>query len=255
MMLVRRAALAALLLLLACSDGGSSTAGSSSSSSSATTTTTTTTSTTTTTTPVCAADERPSTAVRVTDGSADLDGDGAQESVTVYADGTEAAPGPWHVLATLGAGMGRIGSIISDAATGDANQRIELLGASSIASGPGEALFVAVGSGASATIVGLFAAGLCNLTRLSLAPSTAPAQFAIGGTVTHLDGLRCRDKQLEQLSATSSDGVNYDTKIQRLTIGDGSLIAVGAPVIGTMRGANPDLQQFATLDCPGVVRP
>jgi hypothetical protein len=255
MMSVRRATSAALLLLVACSNGDSSSASSSSTTTTSTTTTTTSSTTTTTSLPGCVADERPAAAVRVTETSADLDGDGAMESVTVYADGTEAAPGPWHVLVTLGGGKGRIGTIVTDAATGDPNQRIELLGASPIAGGAGETLFVTIGSGASATIVGLFAAAQCNLTRLALAPSTAPAQFAVGGTVTHLDGLRCRDRQLEQLSATSADGVTYDTKVQRLTIGDGALVTVGAPTTAVLRGPNPELQEFATLDCPGVARP
>ena len=255
MMSVRRAASAALLLLVACTSGNSSTASSTSPAPSSTTTTSTTTSTTTTSSPSCAADERPANAVRVTDGSADLDGDGAMESVTVYADGSETAPGPWHVLVTLGGGKGRIGAIVTDAPTGDPSQRIELLGAASITGGTSKALFVAVGSGASATIVGLFAAAQCTLTRLALAPSTAPAVFAIGGTVTHLDGLRCRDNQLDKLSATSADGVSYDTKTQRLTIADGALVAVGEPTTAVLRGPNPELQDFASLDCPGVARP
>jgi hypothetical protein len=255
MMSVRRAASAALLLLVACSNGDSSTASSTSPSPSSTATTSTTTSTTTTTSPGCAADDRPANAARVTDGSADLDGDGAMESVTVYADGTDAAPGPWHVLVTLGGGKGRIGAIVTDATTGDPSQRIELLGASSITGGTSQALFVAVGSGASATIVGLFVVAQCTLTRLTLAPSTAPAQFAIGGTVTHLDGLRCRDNQLDKLSATSGDGVSYDTKIQRLTIANGALVTLGEPTTAVLRGPNPELQEFAALDCPGVARP
>jgi hypothetical protein len=191
----------------------------------------------------------------VTEGTGDVDGDGQKDAITVYAEGSDAAPGPWHVLVTLAGGRGRLDALVTDAVQGDPSQRIGVLGASPILGGPAEQLFIAVGSGSSATIVGIFAPAACSLARLSLAGSTAPAELAVGGTVTHLDGLRCRGGQLERLSALSADGVTYETQLQRLTIRDLELQRIGGPETGTLPADDPALQDFATITCPGVTAP
>jgi hypothetical protein len=190
----------------------------------------------------------------VSSGSGDLDGDGQPDGVAVYADGTDTSPGPWHVLVTLGNGKGRVATTVTDAFNGDANQRVAVMGASTI-SAPGQVLFTSVGTGASATIVGLFVLQGCALERLSIAPGTEPAQLAVGGTVTHLDGLRCADGGLDRMQATSSDGTTYDTTVQRYAVVGTKLTADGAPTTASIGGADPTLQSFSALDCPGVSLP
>lgn len=204
---------------------------------------------------MCEAPQRPTGAVRITEGSGDVDGDGRPDAIVVYADGTAASPGPWHVLVTLGGARGRIAATITDAVPGDPGQRIGLLGASAITPGARQAVFASVGSGASATIVGLFAATGCTLSRLALAPGGGPAQLPIGGAVTHLNGLRCREQRLEKMSATSTDGVTYSTSIQRLALVEGTLQPDGAPQTGTLAASDPSLADFSTLNCPGVSSP
>lgn len=255
-----RAPLAALALLVvaSCSSNASPRSGGSSASTQASTSKSpapTAPPKSTSTAAVCEAAARPPGAVRVTEGSGDVDGDGRPDAIAVYAEGAATSPGPWHLLVTLGGGQGRITATITDAVSGDAAQRTGILGASAITPGRSEALFVSVGSGASATVVGLFAASGCTLSRVAIAPGNAPAQFPIGGAVTHLNGLRCRAQQLEQLSATSVDGITYSTSIQRLVLSGSTLQPEGEAQTGTLAASDPALADFSTLSCPGVTSP
>lgn len=159
------------------------------------------------------------------------------------------------MLVTLGGGRGRIAAAITDAVQGDGSGRIGLLGASAIAPGRAQAVFAAVGSGVSATVVGLFVARDCTLSRLARAPATGPAQLPIGGAVTHLGGLRCQQQRLEQMSATSTDGITYSTSVQRLVLLDNTLQPDGAAQTGTLAASDPALADFSTITCPGVSSP
>ena len=77
--------------------------------------------------------------------------------------------------------------------------------------------------------------------------------------MTHLDGLRCDGtaggQRLVQLSATSSDGITYDTKETRLQVQDGKFSVLGTPITDALDGSDPQLQGFSALDCPGVQAP
>jgi hypothetical protein len=98
----------------------------------------------------------------------------------------------------------------------------------------------------------------CTLTRLADPDTAEPATFAIGGTVTHLDGLRCDGTaggvRLVQFSAESNDGVTYTTTERRLEVQNGRFVVTDT-VNGTLDAGDPSLQAFSTLDCPGVQSP
>jgi hypothetical protein len=82
--------------------------------------------------------------------------------------------------------------------------------------------------------------------------------FPIGGSVTHLDGARCDGAaggaHLVQLSATSADGISYDTRETQFVVENGQFKVANA-ITGNADGRDPRLQGFTTLDCPGVQQP
>jgi hypothetical protein len=88
---------------------------------------------------------------------------------------------------------------------------------------------------------------------------TEASLFAIGGSVTHLDGLRCDGtaggQRLVELSATSSDGLSYDTKETPLQVQAAKFSPFGTPITDKLDGGDPGLQSFSALDCPGVQAP
>jgi hypothetical protein len=210
----------------------------------------------------CSASPPPASAINVTHADGDFNGDHAADTLTVYGVGSSTQPSPYHVQIELGGSGGTVDTVIADAAT-DNNQVVSALGGAEITSsaglppdGSGDEAFVQVGSGASDHLVGVFQLIGCSLTRLIGPQGAQPATFAIGGSVTHLDGLRCDGsaggQRLVQLSATSTDGVNYDTKETRLQVHDSKFSVLGTPITRTVDGRDPSLQGFSALDCPGV---
>lgn len=113
----------------------------------------------------------------------------------------------------------------------------------------------AVGTGASTEIVELRRrdAG-CAETPVTL--DGAPAQFPIGGTVTHLDGIRCVDTDdgddgidlVNQLSATSEDGITYATVARRYLYADGALTSFDE-LTGSRTIDDADLTAYSTFAC------
>ena len=213
----------------------------------------------------CDASPPPASAVNVTHAAGDFNGDKTTDTLTVYGTGTTAQPSPYHVQIELGDSKGTVDTVIADAAT-DNNQVVKALGGADITSstglppdGSGAEAFVQVGQGASDRLVGLFQLIGCSLTRLVGPQGLQPSLFAIGGSVTHLDGLRCDGsaggQRLVQLSATSSDGITYDTKETRLQVQDGKFSVLGTPITGSRASGDPGLQPFNVLDCLGVQSP
>ena len=206
----------------------------------------------------------PPAAVNVTHADGDFDGDGASDTLTVYGAGTATQPSPYHVHIDLAGGRGTVDAAIVDAAT-DSTEVVKALGGADITSsaglppdGSGAEAFVAIGSGASDTLVGVFQLTGCSIARLTGPQGNAPSTFPIGGSVTHLDGLRCDGtaggQRLVQLSATSSDGVTYTTPETRLTVANGHFTP-DPPIADTVNAHDQRLQPFTGLDCPGVQSP
>ena len=250
----RGAALAALVVTIALVAACSSNGGSSSSTASSGATTAPSTiapSTTATTAPMACATPpatAPASTVRATQGRADVDGDGTDDTVTVYGTGTDAAPGPWYVAVDVGGAIGRRQVVIADADPDDANQNIRYLGVAEAGGAP--VVFAVVGSGASATIVGLFQLVGCDLVRVQT-PTKSLVTFTIGGTVTHLNGARCRGgHDLELLQALSDDGTTYSGSSAVAVVAVGALTAEPPTTVASI--ASADLPAYGGLDCPGV---
>jgi hypothetical protein len=209
----------------------------------------------------CSGAAVPGSALNVTKADGDFDGDGSTDTLIVYGTGTSSQPSPYHVHMDLGGGHGSADAVIVDAATDD-TQVVKALGGADITAGAGlppdgsgvEA-FVEIGSGASDSLVAVFQFGNCAIVRLTGPQGNAPSNFPIGGSVTHLDGLRCDGtaggQRLVQLSATSDDGVTYTTKETRLTV-TGAHFTPDPPITDSIPAQDPRLQAFSSLDCPGV---
>jgi hypothetical protein len=213
----------------------------------------------------CDAAAPPATAVHVTHADGDFNGDGSADTLTVYGTGTDEQPAPYRVQVELAGGLGRVDDAIADAAT-DSSSNVKALGGAEISAGAGlppdgsgEEIFVEVGSGASDALVGVFQLVGCTLTRITGPVGTERSQFAVGGSVTHLDGLRCDGsaggQRLVQLSAKSDDGITYETQETRLVIEQGHFTVPNPPVTGTLPATDERLQPFSTLSCPGVAAP
>lgn len=212
----------------------------------------------------CSAPAVPGSAVNVTTAEGDFDGDGSNDTMTVYGTGSAAQPSPYHVHMDLGGAHGSLDAAIVDAAT-DGAQVVKALGGAEISQssglppdGSGVEAFAAIGSGASDTLVAVFQLTNCTLTRLTGPQGNAPSNFPIGGSVTHLDGLRCDGsaggQRLVVMSATSDDGFTYTTKETRLQVANGHFTP-DPPVTDTIDAQNPRLQAFSSLDCEGVQAP
>ena len=126
--------------------------------------------------------------------SADIDGDGAQDQVTVYGTGSASDPAPWRVRVDTAAGE----AIDSALAVDPGAAGIPIGGADVDGDGATDELFIAVGSGASTVIVAIYTLVGCDLVQAT--NGGAPIGFPIGGSVQNLGGLECRD--------TDRNGVN-----------------------------------------------
>ena len=258
---------AAVIPLAACSKDSKrpSAASASSSSGSASSPAQSTTTTSTTAPAGCDASAPLASAVNVTNAEGDFNADKVTDTLIVYGTGTASQPSPYHAQIVLGNSQGTIDTVIADAAT-DNNQVVKALGGADITAsaglppdGSGDEAFVLVGSGASNALVGVFQLIGCTLTRIVGPQGGQPSLFPIGGSVTHLDGLRCDGtaggQRLVQLSAKSNDGVSYDTTETRLQVQSGAFTVLGSPITDTISASDPRLQSFSALDCAGVQSP
>lgn len=213
----------------------------------------------------CRAEAPPASAVRVTRAEGDFDGDGASDTATVYGTGTATQPSPYHLHIELANERGRVDAAIVDAATDDSST-VKVLGGAELSAtaglppdGSGAEVFVQVGSGASAALVGVYQLRDCTLTRLVGPLNQQPSLFAIGGSVTHLDGLRCDGasggQRLVVLSATSDDGITYKATETRLQVEADHFNSLEPATSSTVDASDPRLRSFSNLDCPGVQSP
>jgi hypothetical protein len=176
--------------------------------------------------------------------SGDVDGSGSPDAVNVYSSG-----GAAHVLVELAAN-GTAGATITDA---DASDQVtpRALGTARLG-GDRDVAFVRIGSGASTSLVALYTVRGCELVRLTLPGHDS---FAIGGTITHLDGLQCSAGMLRVYSATTDDGETYATSAQSARVENGAMYEDGQPITGTITSRDPGLETLGSLDCTGVEAP
>jgi hypothetical protein len=141
---------------------------------------------------------------------ADFDGNGWSDTLYVWNDGAH-----WIASVQTDGGFGaqlELPTHPSDSA--------EALGGHDINGDGIDEAFIKVGSGASTSVVGLYALFqpdpdelplyTCGLEPVLFTPSMAEASFVIGGSVMHGDGLQCRaHNTLRQYQQETLDGTHW----------------------------------------------
>lgn len=147
----------------------------------------------------------------------------------------------WHLQVVLGDG-GAADELLTTAPTDLAR----VVGPIDLDGNGTQELWVQVGTGAAATVVGLFRLDGCDLEPVLL--DGTPAEFAIGGTVTLLQGLACGAADVTHLGATSEDGFTYATLERTYVLQGGELVAVGDET-GTLAADDPELAAYSDFGC------
>ena len=106
--------------------------------------------------------------------------------------------------------------------------------------------WVPAGRGASVEILALEHVDGCTTEPVTV--DGVPAEFAVGGTVLLLQGVRCDDGQVVHLGATSEDGETYTTLDIVYELRGGELVRVDDRT-GTLSASDPDLQAYSSFDC------
>ena len=112
----------------------------------------------------------------------------------------------------------------------------------------GEVKLAIVDRGASVDVVALYAAVDCALEAVQL--DGAPVALAVGGSVNHGDGLRCKNGEVTVLSATSDDGETYQATAVTYDVDGTELVEVGREATTIDAQADPSaLDPYYRLDC------
>lgn len=190
----------------------------------------------------------PEGAENVSEVSADVDGDGADDRVLAYRHN-----GDRRVAVELTGGG-------TDAVDANASEIVEpaplsVLGGVALG-GDGETVFAVTGAGASVVIVGLFQFVECALTRVSFESGQA-VELPVSGAITHGDGLRCAPggdgPPLVRLSATSTDGESFTATETGYRVDGNILVEVDTQTTTLTRGADDKaINAYYILDCPNL---
>jgi hypothetical protein len=112
----------------------------------------------------------------------------------------------------------------------------------------GDLQLAVVDHGASVDVVSLFVTIDCAFTPVRLDGATAA--LAVGGSVTHGDGLRCEDDEITVLSATSDDGATYQATAVTYEVEGTELVEVGREASMIEAQDDPEtLAGYYRLDC------
>jgi hypothetical protein len=103
------------------------------------------------------------------------------------------------------------------------------------------------GQGASVEIVELRRVDGCDEVPVTLLGSAA--EFAVGGTVLLLQGIRCEEGRVVHLGATSDDGERFATLDVVYDLRDGVLERVDERT-GARRADDPALDDYRSFRCP-----
>jgi len=109
-----------------------------------------------------------------------------------------------------------------------------------------EERWVRAGRGAAVDIVELRRVEGCDEVPVTV--DGTPAQFAVGGSVLLLQGVRCEDGIVVHLGATSEDGERYVTLDLRYELRGGELVRVGDRS-GELTSSDPELADYSSFDC------
>jgi hypothetical protein len=113
----------------------------------------------------------------------------------------------------------------------------------------GDLAFAVVDRGASVDVVAIFATVDCAYEPVLL--DREATAFAVGGSVTHGDGIRCDGSgQLTVLSATSDDGATYQATAVTYEVDGTALVETDRQATTIEAGEDPDgLAAYYRLDC------
>ena len=109
-----------------------------------------------------------------------------------------------------------------------------------------EEVWMVVGHGASTTVMGLFLRDGCELRAVQI--EGADAQFAVGGPVLLLQGVRCEANRVVHLGATSEDGENFAALDLVYELRGTELVRVD-DATSTFTADDPELQAYSSFDC------
>lgn len=186
---------------------------------------------------VCPPVEVPGDATDVTTAEGDFDGDGRADELRGFRAG-----GAWHLQVELAAGGGD-----DVAVTPDGPAAVEAIGGFDVNEDGDDEAWARVGSGAYASIFGLFVLQSCELTEV--VRGGLPARFPVGASVGNGVGVECAgagsgDVDLSVFEGTSGDGVTYMVVSTLLHLDDGSLVELTTDVFSTT-----EADEVFRLDC------
>ena len=191
----------------------------------------------------------PEGAVGVSQANADVDGDGAEDTVFAY----RRSDGGRRLAVELAGG--RTAAVDASANPSEGPSPLSVLGGIDLG-GDGDTVAAVTGAGASVVTVGLFQFDDCSLARVTF-ESGAGVELPVSGAITHGDGLRCAESDgeppLTRLSATSTDGETFTATETGYRIEGSTLMELDSRTETLTRGADDEqIAAYYTLDCPGL---
>lgn len=151
-----------------------------------------------------------------------------------------------------------LGSGFDDEVISGSGPTMAALGGAKVNGDASEEAWVKVGEGSSTAIIGFYVYGQCGLRRVLLTGS--PAEFPIGTTVTHADGLHCFGfgTGIEVFSTDSNDGVTYAGHSTIYTISlSGPSLVLGATANQSESSppGGPAFNNLSTFGCGSLAFP
>lgn len=238
--------------LAACGDDDDDAATTTSTSSTTSTTEATSTSATSTSEPTtsstagsqpCGDVGRPGPTGNVREAEADVDGDGRTDALVTYSAG-----GNWHLRVEL-ASSGSSDIVVGPMVAGG---EVSPIGGVDLDGAGGDEVWARVGSGASATIVGLFRFVNCGLEPVNA--GDARAEFAVGASVGSTSGVECSRNakggfDVVELSGTSDDGRSYDVRATRYVLDDGTLTVAARSGPTRVAATSSGFDRYTSFRC------
>ncbi|MCB0994256.1 MAG: hypothetical protein KDB21_04130 [Acidimicrobiales bacterium] len=190
-------------------------------------------------------------------GAADVDGDGQPDTVLVYSLGPIDDPASWYLRVEL-AGGGALATAIQP--DGGVVIPPRAMDGFDIQGDGNDEVWAAVGAGASARIIAIWAVDGCDLRQLEYDGS--PATFAIGATVGTTSGLECRDfdangfnDAIVPWTGFSNDGIVYDVEGPVLTLSGSTLTLLETDATSVDITSGADTTAYSGLACGDLILP
>ncbi|MFZ6005408.1 MAG: hypothetical protein ACOYXM_15915 [Actinomycetota bacterium] len=173
----------------------------------------------------------PETASQVSEATAEVDGDGAPDTVRAYV----LSDGDWHLQVTLAAGGG---DDLAMATFGEST--VAVLGGADVDGDGRDEIWARTGAGASATILGLATFRGCALERVVFEGGD-PAELPVGGSVGTASGAEC-DARVDPTAhittyvASNTGGDQYEVTATEHSLEGSVLVPRGSTTTNTSIG-------------------